>query len=71
LGNNSYIPKPRRFIGWLKKSGLKLPLYHHRWKGGGGALELADAAIAACNEPKDFKFLYGLKTRNRVENNCR
>jgi formate--tetrahydrofolate ligase len=37
--------------------------------GGDGALEFADAVIDACNEEKDFKFLYPLemKLRDRVE----
>jgi len=37
--------------------------------GGEGALELADAVVDACNEPNDFKLLYGLETplRSRIE----
>jgi formate--tetrahydrofolate ligase len=42
----------------------------NHWKyGGDGALELADAALDACNDKVNFKFLYDLKTplRKRVE----
>jgi len=39
-----------------------LAAYSQHWlKGGDGAVELANAVITACNEPKDFKFLYDNK----------
>ncbi|XP_075222601.1 pug C-1-tetrahydrofolate synthase, cytoplasmic isoform X2 [Lycorma delicatula] len=35
---------------------------NHWSKGGAGAVELADAVIAACNKPNSFRFLYDLNT---------
>ena len=41
----------------------------HWARGGDGAIELAEAVIAACDEPNHFKFLYELDTplRQRIE----
>jgi formate--tetrahydrofolate ligase len=38
-------------------------------KGGEGAVELAEAVVAACAEPNNFRFLYELETplRQRIE----
>ncbi len=49
-------------------AGARCAESQHWLKGGEGALELADAVIDACNEKKDFKFLYPLemKLRDRV-----
>jgi formate--tetrahydrofolate ligase len=49
-------------------AGARCAESQHWLKGGEGALELADAVIEACNEKKDFKFLYPLemKLRDRV-----
>src|SRR5512136_1074277 len=49
-------------------AGARCAESQHWLKGGDGALELADAVIDACNEKKDFKFLYPLemKLRDRV-----
>lgn len=35
---------------------------NHWAEGGQGAVELADAVIAAANKPSNFKFLYDLNT---------
>jgi formate--tetrahydrofolate ligase len=49
-------------------AGARVALSRHWQYGGEGALELADAVIDACNDPVDFKFLYGLDTplRERI-----
>jgi len=49
-------------------AGARCAESQHWLKGGEGALELADAVIDACNEKKEFKFLYPLemKLRERV-----
>jgi formyltetrahydrofolate synthetase len=49
-------------------AGARCAESQHWLKGGDGALELADAVIDACNETKEFKFLYPLemKLRDRV-----
>ncbi|MFP4353938.1 MAG: formate--tetrahydrofolate ligase [Phycisphaerae bacterium] len=41
----------------------------HWAKGGQGAVELAEAVVAACQQPKDFKFLYPLDMplRDKIE----
>ncbi|MHC4959661.1 MAG: formate--tetrahydrofolate ligase [Planctomycetota bacterium] len=41
----------------------------HWAKGGAGSLELADAVMAACEQPKNFKFLYDLDLpiRDKIE----
>ncbi|MEW6443125.1 MAG: formate--tetrahydrofolate ligase [bacterium] len=50
-------------------AGARVALSEHWLKGGEGALELADAVIDACNEPNEFKLLYGLEMplRQRIE----
>lgn len=50
-------------------AGARVAVSRHWQFGGEGALELADAVIDACNEPTDFKLLYGLETplRSRIE----
>jgi len=52
-----------------EQAGARCALSEHWAKGGDGALELADAVIAACKEDVDFRFLYPLemKLRDRVE----
>jgi formate--tetrahydrofolate ligase len=49
-------------------AGARCAESQHWLKGGDGALELADAVIDACNETKEFKYLYPLemKLRDRV-----
>ncbi len=47
-----------------------LAAYSEHWlKGGEGAIELAEAVVAACNEPNNFQYLYDLDTplRKRVD----
>ena len=53
----------------VEAAGARVALSKHWQYGGEGALEFADAVIEACNEPNDFKFLYGLETplRKRIE----
>ncbi len=41
-----------------EKAGARVALSTHWQHGGEGALELTDAVIEACNEPKDFRYLY-------------
>jgi len=50
-------------------AGARVAVSKHWQFGGEGALELADAVVDACNEPNDFKLLYGLETplRSRIE----
>jgi formate--tetrahydrofolate ligase len=52
-----------------EKNGALAALSRHWLKGGEGAVELAEAVIAACNEPHRFKFLYDLNMplRQRIE----
>ena len=51
------------------QSGAYCALSEHWLKGGEGARELAEAVVAACNEPNDFRFLYelDLPLRQRIE----
>ncbi len=50
-------------------NGALAALSQHWLKGGEGALELAEAVMAACNEKSHFKFLYDLNVplRRRIE----
>jgi len=50
-------------------NGALAALSQHWLKGGEGAVELAEAVIAACNEKTHFKFLYdlGMPLRQRIE----
>lgn len=52
-----------------EEAGARVAVSKHWQFGGEGALELADAVVDACNEPNDFKLLYGLETplRSRIE----
>jgi formate--tetrahydrofolate ligase len=52
-----------------EQAGARVAVSKHWQFGGEGALELADAVVDACNEPNDFKLLYGLDTplRSRIE----
>ncbi len=52
-----------------EEAGARVAVSKHWQFGGEGALELADAVVDACNEPNDFKLLYGLDTplRTRIE----
>jgi formate--tetrahydrofolate ligase len=52
-----------------ERAGARVAVSKHWQFGGEGALELADAVIDACNEPNNFKLLYGLDTplRSRIE----
>ena len=49
--------------------GVRCALSDHWAKGGEGAIELAEAVLAACEDPVDLKFLYPLEMplRERVE----
>ncbi len=53
----------------VEAEGAKFAVSHHWEKGGDGALDLADAVIAACDEPTEFKFLYDLEmpVKERIE----
>jgi formyltetrahydrofolate synthetase len=52
-----------------EKNGAYAALSEHWLRGGVGAVELAEAVIAACNEGNNFKFLYDIETplRQRIE----
>ncbi len=52
-----------------EEHGALCALSEHWLKGGEGAVELAEAVVAACEEENDFKFLYELSTplRDRIE----
>ena len=45
-----------------EQHGALAALSEHWLKGGAGAVELAEAVVAACDETNDFKFLYELDT---------
>jgi len=69
---NRFFTDTNAEVAAVKKAaeaaGARCAESQHWLKGGEGALELADAVIEACNEKKDFKFLYPLemKLRDRV-----
>ena len=52
-----------------EENGALAAFSEHWMKGGEGAIELAEAVIAACEEKNDFRFLYDLDTpvRQRIE----
>ncbi len=52
-----------------EQNGALAAVSEHWLKGGEGAIELAEAVMAACDEKNDFKFLYELNTplRKRIE----
>jgi formyltetrahydrofolate synthetase len=52
-----------------EEAGARVALSKHWQFGGDGALELADAVIAACEEENEFKFLYELDVplRERID----
>ena len=52
-----------------EQNGALAAVSEHWLKGGDGAIELAEAVIAACDEQNHFKFLYELDTplRKRIE----
>jgi formate--tetrahydrofolate ligase len=52
-----------------EQNGALAAVSQHWLKGGEGAIELAEAVTAACNEKNRFKFLYELNTplRTRIE----
>jgi len=52
-----------------EKAGARVALSEHWLRGGEGALDFADAVIEACEEPNQFRFLYGLDMplRQRID----
>jgi formate--tetrahydrofolate ligase len=52
-----------------EKAGALVAVSEHWLKGGEGAVELAEAVVAACAKKNNFKFLYELETplRKRIE----
>ncbi|MCE5341247.1 MAG: formate--tetrahydrofolate ligase [Planctomycetaceae bacterium] len=70
---NSFYTDTKAEIALVKKiaeaNGAYCALSEHWLKGGAGAIELAEAVMAAANEKNNFKFLYDLKTplRQRIE----
>lgn len=52
------------------EAGAEAAVMTDHWaKGGAGSLDLADAVMAACEKPKDFRFLYDLDMpiRDKIE----
>jgi len=70
---NSFYTDTKAEIAVVRKiaeqNGALAALSEHWLKGGQGAVELAEAVIAACEEENNFKFLYELETplRQRIE----
>ncbi len=70
---NSFYTDTKAEIELVRKvaeqNGALAAVSEHWLKGGEGAVELAEAVIAACNETNHFKFLYELNTplRKRIE----
>jgi len=69
---NSFHTDTKSEVAMVRKAaeaaGARCAFSEHWLKGGDGALELADAAMEACKEKNDFKFLYPneMKLRDRV-----
>ena len=70
---NSFYTDTKAEIALIRKvaeeNGALCALSEHWLKGGDGAVELAEAVVAACEEENDFKLLYDLETplRERIE----
>jgi len=70
---NSFHTNTKAEIELVRKvaeqNGALAAVSEHWLKGGDGAIELAEAVIAACDEETNFKFLYELDTplRKRIE----
>ncbi len=70
---NSFHTDTKAEVALVRKAaeaaGARCAFSEHWLKGGDGALELADAAMEACNQKSDFKFLYPneMKLRDRVD----
>lgn len=70
---NSFHTDTKDEIALLRRlteqAGARVALSQHWLKGGEGALELADAVIAACEDKSNFKLLYedSLPLRQRIE----
>ena len=70
---NSFYADTKAEIELVRKvaeqNGALAAVSEHWLKGGDGAIELAEAVIAACKEKTNFKFLYELETplRKRIE----
>jgi formate--tetrahydrofolate ligase len=70
---NSFHTDTKDEIALLRKhceaAGARVAVSEHWLRGGEGALELADAVIAACEEKSDFRFLYPdeMPLRQRIE----
>jgi methylenetetrahydrofolate dehydrogenase (NADP+) / methenyltetrahydrofolate cyclohydrolase / formyltetrahydrofolate synthetase len=69
---NAFHTDTKAEIAMVRKAaeaaGARCAFSEHWLKGGDGALELADAAMEACEQKNDFKFLYPMemKLRERV-----
>jgi formate--tetrahydrofolate ligase len=70
---NSFHTDTKAEVAMVRKAaeaaGARCAFSEHWLKGGDGALELADAAMEACKEKNNFKFLYPMemKLRERVD----
>jgi len=70
---NSFHTDTKDEIALLRRlteqAGARVAISQHWLKGGEGALELADAVIAACEDKSNFKLLYedSLPLRQRIE----
>jgi formate--tetrahydrofolate ligase len=62
---NGFYTDTENEIDLVKRIAIEngaLAAYSEHWlKGGAGAVELAEAVIEACEQPKDFRFLYDLE----------
>jgi formate--tetrahydrofolate ligase len=70
--NSFYTDTPAEIAllkGLTEQAGARAALSEHWLKGGEGARELAEAVIDACQEQRDFSFLYdeALPLRGRIE----
>jgi methylenetetrahydrofolate dehydrogenase (NADP+)/methenyltetrahydrofolate cyclohydrolase/formyltetrahydrofolate synthetase len=69
---NSFHTDTKAEVAMVRKAaeaaGARCAFSEHWLKGGDGALELADAALEACKDKTDFRFLYPneMKLRDRV-----
>ena len=61
--------KSQKYVNFVEAAGARVALSRHWEHGGDGALELADAVIAACEDKTEFTPLYtwDMPARERIE----
>ena len=75
---NSFKDDTRAEVELLQKAAVKAGaedavISRHWMEGGAGAIKLAEAVVAACEKPSDFKFLYDLEStsiKDKIEIIC-